>query len=117
MRLKSAHSALVVLAVLLTHGMAYGQKDEVSHGPATNTTGRNATMTGYWEACSSYDECSSTTCHHDDYCHWNACSSDGNTCTGNEVEVEYSSAGCLFGLFGGDQDRCCARADLCWCGE
>jgi hypothetical protein len=40
MRLRSAHSALVVLAVLLTHGMAYGQKDEVTHDPATNTTGR-----------------------------------------------------------------------------
>ena len=36
-------SALVVLAVLLMHGSAFGQKDEASHGPAAarmmNSTG------------------------------------------------------------------------------
>jgi hypothetical protein len=117
MRLKSAHSALVVLAMLLMHGMAHGQKDELSHGPATNATGRNAAMTGYWTStqsdCTTIVGC--TTCHHNDYCHWNACSSDGKTCTGNEVEVEYTSDGCWW-MFD-DKDRCCDALDLCNCGE
>jgi len=108
MRLKSAHSALVVLAMLLMHGMAHGQKDELSHGPATNATGRNATAWGdYW---SFYG-----TCHNDAIgCSWGECSWF-STCDEGERQIESTDEGC--GFLRGSKYKCCDELDLCNCGE
>jgi hypothetical protein len=118
MRLKSAHSALVVLlAVLLTHGMAYGQKDEVSHGPATNTTGRNAAAyiaeTRYTpfptDRCYQYDP-------NDSGCRWSSCGLDWtSTCGSDELQIE--TDGCGSSLH---REFCCPKGDevvRCNCGE
>ena len=101
----SPASALVVLAVLLMHGSAFGQKDETTHGPpAMNSTGgRNATW--WWDG----------ECYDGDICRWGSCSTMSSACGDDEVEVDNRASGCA-GFWLGDEDLCCRKVPNCQCG-
>jgi hypothetical protein len=107
----SPASALVVLAVLLMHGSAFGQKDETTHGPpAMNSTGgRNATW--WWDG----------ECYDGNDCHWDSCTScfGCSTCGDDEVQPngESRNSGCWNSWLGlGEEDRCCRKLPNCRCG-
>ena len=104
----SPASALVVLAVLLMHGSAFGQKDETTHGPpAMNSTGgRNATW--FWNS----------ECYDGDVCRWGSCSTMSSACGDDEVDIGQSrNSGCWNSWLGlGSEDRCCRKVPNCQCG-